>query len=284
MGNPYLKNKTFLKRAKKVGAEVSSVATKPNSREKFVGANGEFNAGSKKELVEVLGALSRAFGSGDVLEPKNESRRERMKKVYADHKELITAAVRNGSDSQEWKALGAVVGDEIVTAGDREGFATNLLENKDLGAGEIARFKVREKQTTGWQAIGPSQIAPSVIRQGYVYPEEFYINVNIQVEEKEILQNPGDILEEKLAEGIEQTMVIEDRIFKQAMDAAASTANDLFFFNSFTPTVMQSMKTEIAYWGLNVSTMLIPSISGMILSQIMISLTSSIKCRNTRSL
>jgi hypothetical protein len=252
--NPYLKNKRFLRKPK---SEVSTVANKVNSTEKFVGAKGEFNAGSKKELAEVIAMLHEAINNGSVKNPNAETRRERVKKIQADHKDLITAAVRGGSDSAEWKTLGQVMGDEIITAGEREGFAANLILNKDLGAGEIARFKVREKQVTAWQALSPARIAPSVIRQGYVYPEEFYINVRINVEEKEILQNPGDILEEKLGEGIEQSMVIEDRIMKAALDRGAATSNDLFYFNSYTPTVMQSMKTEISEWGLNVGTMLI---------------------------
>jgi len=254
--NPYLKGKTFLKRTRKPGAEVSAVANKPGSNEKFVGANDTLNAGSIKELTQVISTLHSEISKGNVLNPKTELRHQRVQKILAERKDLVEAATK-GRDVTAWQALGAVLGDEILTAGEREGFASNLLLQKNLGAGEIARFKVREKQVTGWQAVSPSRIAPSVIRQGYVYPEEFYINANIQVEEKEILQNPSDILEEKLAEGIEQTMVVEDRIFKAALDRSAATANDLFFYNSFTPTVMQSMKTQVSEWGLNVGTMVL---------------------------
>jgi hypothetical protein len=254
--NPYLKGKTFVKRNRKVGSEVSAIAKKPGSDERFVGANGEFNASSMRELVATITTLQSEISKGNVLNPTTEKRHQRVQKIMAERKDLIKAAT-SGRDPQAWQALGAVLGDEILTAGEREGFATNLLLQKNLGAGEIARFKVREKQVTGWQAISPTRIAPSVIRQGYVYPEEFYINANIQVEEKEILQNPGDILEEKLAEGIEQTMVIEDRIFKGALDRSANTANDLVYYNSFTPTVMQSMKTQVSEWGLNVGSMVL---------------------------
>ena len=150
MANPYLKNKTFLKRKRKVGAEVSSIANKPNSNEKYVGNNGEFNAGSGKELLQVLSMLQQEISNGNVLNPKTESRHQKARKIAADHKEVITAAFVQRND-EALMTLAQVVGDEIITAGEREGFAVNLLTNKDLGAGEIARFKVREKQVTGFQ-------------------------------------------------------------------------------------------------------------------------------------
>ena len=52
-------------------------------------------------------------------------------------------------------------------------------------------------------------------------------------------------------------MVVKDRIFKTALDRAAATSNDLFYYNSYTPTVMQSMKTQVSEWGLNVGTKII---------------------------
>lgn len=52
-------------------------------------------------------------------------------------------------------------------------------------------------------------------------------------------------------------MVVKDRIFKSILDKSAMTANDLFYYNAYTPVVMQSMKTQISEWGLNVGTALI---------------------------
>ena len=52
-------------------------------------------------------------------------------------------------------------------------------------------------------------------------------------------------------------MVVKDRILKAILDRSAATANDLFYYNAFTPTVMQSMKTQISEWGLNIGTMII---------------------------
>ena len=166
--NPYLKGKSFLKRStKKIGAEVSAIAKKPNSNERYVGANDEINAGSIKELASVIAQLQKDVSTGKVITPSAYKRHQSVKKIMAEKKDLVTAAVQ-GNDQQAWKALGAVMGDEITTAGEREGFADNLLVNQTLGAGDIARFRVKEKQVTGWQAISAARIAPSVIRQGYV--------------------------------------------------------------------------------------------------------------------
>jgi hypothetical protein len=52
-------------------------------------------------------------------------------------------------------------------------------------------------------------------------------------------------------------MVVEDRLMKVGMDKAAATSNDLFYFNTFSPTALQSMKTQIVHWGLTAANMLI---------------------------
>ena len=170
--NPYLKGRSFVKKNRKPGAEVSAIAKKPGSNERYVGANDEFNASSAKELAQVISQLQKDVSSGRVITPQAHYRKERISKIMADKKDMVTAAV-HGHDVNAWQALGAVMGDEITTSGEREGFADNLLVNQTLGAGDIARFRVKEKQVSGWQAVSPARIAPSVIRQGYCYPEEF---------------------------------------------------------------------------------------------------------------
>jgi len=258
--NPYLKNKSFVVTANREPIPGNTNLTRHSSfqnrsSEPVVGSNGEFNASSKKEALQAIATLQKQFQSGQI-EGEEKSRNQQLREVLAERKEMIQAAVAN-KNGPEWLALGEVFGEEITTVGDREGWAGNLLLTKNLGAGDIPRFKVKTKQVSAWHAVSPSQVIPSHIRQDYVYPEEFYITANIRIEDKEIAQNPGDILEEKYGEGLEQTMVVEDRIMKLGLDKAAATSNDLFYFNTFSPTALQSMKTQVVYRGLTAANMII---------------------------
>ena len=48
-------------------------------------------------------------------------------------------------------------------------------------------------------------------------------------------------------------MVREDNIWRDLVNAAAGASNDLFLFNTFTPTVFSTMRTQIARWGIPVT-------------------------------
>ena len=94
--------------------------------------------------------------------------------------------------------------------------------------------------------------------QNYYRPEEFYLLGNILMEEKEIQQDTGDLLDDKYNDGLEAIMVQEDRIGMNIINTAASALNDEFAFSTFTPSVLQHMKSEITtQGGLPAATMLI---------------------------
>jgi hypothetical protein len=48
-------------------------------------------------------------------------------------------------------------------------------------------------------------------------------------------------------------MVREDNTWRSLINAAAGASNDLFLFNTFTPTVFSTMRTQIARWGIPVT-------------------------------
>ena len=99
----------------------------------------------------------------------------------------------------------------------------------------------------------PNVIA-SQVRQYYVYPPEFYLIGSILIEDKEIEQASGDLLDDKYQDGLEQMLVREDKTWLLLARNAAPTDNDLFFFNTFTPTVFSEMRTQVARWGIPVTT------------------------------
>jgi len=58
----------------------------------------------------------------------------------------------------------------------------------------------------------------------------------------------------KYQDGLENVLVGEDKVWLRLGRAAAATSNDLFYFNIFTPTIFSQMVTQIARWGIPVTT------------------------------
>jgi hypothetical protein len=100
-------------------------------------------------------------------------------------------------------------------------------------------------------------VVASQVRQMYIYPPEFYLIAHITIEDKEIEQASGDLLDDKYQDGLEQILVQEDNVWLRLARAAAPASNDLFFFNTFTPTVFSEMRTQVARWGIPVTTAVI---------------------------
>jgi len=246
--NPYLRGS----RISRPTVESLANTTKPNSNQSYVNRDGNFNAASIQDLANLITAAKTEMNQGSIRTSGAQRRKEAVAKIMSEHGDVVHEALASSSSSKSasFETLAAVVTDVIKTAGDREGLAANLLASKELKQGDTARWQVKEKQVVGFQAFTLTKIAPSYVRQGYAYPEEFDIPVNIRISHKEIAQNPGDILEEKLAEGQEQTMVVEDRIMRDGWVASASLVNEPFYFNSFNPTTFQSLKTQIGTWSL----------------------------------
>jgi len=146
-----------------------------------------------------------------------------------------------------------VIGEEVWETLGREGFARKCLMMKPIGKGEQARLRIRRKDVTAYMVTQNPNVIASQVRQMYVYPPDFYLIGHISIEDLEIEQASGDLLDDKYQDGLEQIMVQEDKIMKRLMDAAAPTSNDLFFFNTFTPTVFSAMRTQVARWGIPVS-------------------------------
>lgn len=247
--NPYLAGGRTMLTAH--GAPIKDNLRAPGSTELMIGANDELNAGSKKELMTRIAALVDQYQRGDIVSASVET-----KAVKTARDTLVAAAVadRNGP---AWAVLGEVIGEEIFLTMDREGFARRLMIFKDLAKGEVGRLRIRQKQAVAWQATTSPEVIESVYRQPWSYPKEFYLIANLLVEDIDIESSTGDLLDEMYTDGLEQIMVQEDKIFKRLADAAAGTVNDLVFFNTFTPATFSSMRTQVAHWGIPVTTALI---------------------------
>lgn len=77
------------------------------------------------------------------------------------------------------------------------------------------------------------------------------------MEDKDIAQSSGDLLEEKYQDGLEQIMKKEDDLFMQLARASATAANDMFLFSTLTPAVFSEMQIQVNSWGIPPATALI---------------------------
>lgn len=218
----------------------------------LVNAAGEFNASSKSELMQAIAALHRAIQGGEV----NKVNAPEAKEIRAAREQAMNQALADKSGGQ-WQALGEVIGDEIWQTLGREGFARKTLLIKPLGKGETGRLRVRKKDVVAFFVTANPNVVASQVRQFYIYPPEFYLLCGIVIEDKEIEQASGDLLDDKYQDGLEQILVEEDKVWLRLARQAAPTSNDLFFFNTFTPTVFSEMRTQVARWGIPVTTAII---------------------------
>jgi len=56
---------------------------------------------------------------------------------------------------------------------------------------------------------------------------------------------------------LEQILVQEDKTWLNLARASASAANDLFFFNTFTPAIFSEMQIQVSRWGIPPTTALL---------------------------
>ena len=257
--NPYLARPAYVGRNGDALTDGGAKAARVHSRtgtlvqsstESLVGANGEINAGSKRDLMTAIGALQRMATQGDVR--KASPSQAQHGEIVRQRREMVEAAYAD-KNGEGWQVLGEVIGEEIWETLGREGFARKTLLIKPLGKGETGRLRVRRKDVISFFVTADSSTIASSVRQSYIYPPEFYLICNITIEDKEIEQASGDLLDDKYQDGLEQIMVSEDNVWRNLINAAAGASNDLFLFNTFTPTVFSTMRTQIARWGIPVT-------------------------------
>jgi len=226
-GNPY--SRQF---ATKDGAPLPENLRFKGHQSAAIASNGEINASSKKDLMGQIGNLITSYTAGDVRRVTAETKRM----VAKERREVLREAIADSS-GQMWKALGEVITEDIFETTGREGFCRKLMAFKELEQGDIARVRFRTKDVVAYTAASASEITPIIVRNNWHYLPEFYLGNKILVEERDIHQSTGDILEEKYQEGLEAIMTAEDRLWKRMADEASSITNTLTYFTTFTPGI-----------------------------------------------
>lgn len=213
------------------------------SRESAVASSGELNANSKQDLLGQISKLMEQASAGNIVKTSTvEAKKERQ--------QLVTAMVNDQSGETAYE-IGVAIAAEISEAQAREGFLRRVTIEEPLSQGQHPRVRVRFPNVMGVVATGPAEISPQFLRDKYFWPPEFNIVANLEIEEREIAQATGDILDEKYNEGLQAIMVQEDLTWKRAADATVNTANPLTVIaGALTPTYLASIKELVDGWNL----------------------------------
>jgi hypothetical protein len=215
------------------------------ANERLSDNSGTINANDRKDLLDAFSALAQAVKEGHLVE----SAPAVNTNVEKEKAELVTAALHD-KNGDAFTALGEVIGDTVYETMGRQAFARKTLLLKPLAKSEIGRIKIRRKDVLAFFATRNPEVVASQVRQSYAFPPEFYLLGRILIEDAEIAQAPGDLLDDKYEDGLEQIMKEEDLVWKRLADQAAAAYNTTFAFSTFTPIVFAQMQNQVMRWGI----------------------------------
>lgn len=219
--------------------------------ERFVGAGGELNASSRSDLFkQMAGFLEQAAATGAVTEEKATA----LEKAAA-RRNAITAAF---TDRNAHAELGEVLADELYQAANREGFMRRFLAKQDLKQGQMPHVKMRMKNVVATVVTSPVQVQAQVIRDNTYTPPEFNIVSRPFVEDREIQQSLGDVLEEKYLEAQEGIMVAEDRLWRNLALQTVNISNPLTnIVGTMTAGGLMTLRNQVTRWNIPVTAWLV---------------------------
>lgn len=219
-----------------------------NSREMALSSStGEINAGSQQELMMKIGQLMQAVASGEVV-----PQAPKMTAVASaeERRELVAEALADPT-GHKWAALGASMATQIDEQADRDGFARRLLKGNTLRQGEIQRVPMPAHDSMAIVATSSASVGAQRIRQRVFTPDEFEISANVRVENLDLQQVSGDLLDHAYNDGVQSIMVAEDRLWKKAADATVGRYNALEYISGeLTTKNLGRLRQVVSSWNL----------------------------------
>ena len=216
----------------------------PGQDQRVIGANGDVNASSKKDLLSQAMGLMTASASGSVITDAVANSME----TREVNRQLIQAAFE---DSKSHRVLGERMADNIYMTANRKGYMRRFLNKIDLKQGDIPRFPVRKKNVQAMLVSGPTKVEAQIAHDNWLTPPELQIVGRVFVPQNEINQSNTDVLDEKYVEGLEAVMVTEDRLWLNAARATIGVDNDLSVISgTLSPLSLMNVRQNVAQWGL----------------------------------
>lgn len=232
----------------------------PGSSTHMVSASGEFNAYDKRDICTRLSEMA-ALSSKNVVASKGQHvpSESELRQARREASEMVTAAFHS-PDDRAFEAVGSTVANWLSETANRQGFMRRLFKRAEVEQGGFPRIPVLYKNVHGYVASSSSSLEAQQVRNKYLTPPEFYIEAYPMIEEREIQQAPGDLLEAKMAEGQEATMTQEDRMAMRLINQVSGIDNEILTIRgSLTPANLGVAMNQIRNWDLPVDTLLIAS-------------------------
>jgi len=235
---------------KKSGGSLAEANVKrTGSNAALVGANGELNANSKRDLADaVADLLLKAANKEVVASPRAND------PVYVEQcSQLVSAAMEDRTHEAAggfWR-MGETISDSVWETTGRLGWTTKFLCRSDVEPGQEGRIRVKQMNVVSWIITKESYIPRSVIRQTWVYPDICTIAGWTTIDDTERAMAPVELMDEKYSEMLSATMVREDNLVRWLFTQAAPVYNDVYTFSELTPSLFSTMQLQIQRWGLN---------------------------------
>lgn len=220
-------------------------------------ASGEINAYDKDDLAKKINAIhamvaDNQIGAGTAFEDPSDAKAKLQAKAER-HQELISA-FHSGDDRM--KVMGEVFAEDVWETLNRQGFTPTLIARKDVVDGTDNRIRKRRKDIVAFQIINDGEAIQQVAEQAYIYPQDYYLQCQVLIEERELAQAGPQFLDEKFQDALEAIMVRQDRILRALLLSTAGVFNAPISFATFTPQVLTALRTQVASNGIPAAHML----------------------------
>jgi hypothetical protein len=231
------------------------------SAERMVGRNGEINAYDKRDLLNqqqnFLAANKRdsismhqralqASVQGNMLSIDSKTDRELLESAF--------------NDREAHRVLGEKIADALTITANRQGFMRKYTAKVDTQQGSNVRFSLSKKNVTAVWSTSPTKVESQIVRDNYFYPPELQIVARPFVPQNELNVAAGDVVQRKFVEATEATMVAEDRLWYNQVQATIGVDNNMTIISGqLTPYSLTTVSSQVTQWGLKAAHVLMAS-------------------------
>ena len=201
-------------------SEIRKAARTNTDRRRMFNAQGEINAGSKKEaLTQAYHLLNNVARSTDLTFAKKAREESGMSKEA--RRDVLAAAMQTEAGM---KIVAQELALPIKDILDYEGFARKILRVRKLAQAELFRIPL-DVRAVAWVIAGDGKTPRSVIKTKYILPDETEITSFPVVSLQDIYQMNFDVLDRAQDTARQEIELQEDKRAIAVLDAASTTIN-----------------------------------------------------------
>lgn len=214
----------------------------------LVGANGEYNASSKKDLIQTIANLV------DLVEQGKLRSVEAQATVDPDTLDRMVVAARSDRNWQNpdgpFMKLGQVFADTISETMGRQGFTDKILARVDTPERGTPRVEIDRHDVQAVHMTSAGATVEQFSKPDFLYPKGWWLTCQLLIDEEDLFFAGQAFLERKFNAALAATLVREDNVTRFLLDQASTIDNDLISFGAFTPTVWGTLRDQIWRWSL----------------------------------